>query len=36
MRKFQELKVGTSLFNDLYSKFIQFAKDFEYTLKIRI
>ena len=31
MEKFQDLKMGTSLFNDFYSEFICLASNLEYT-----
>ncbi len=36
MDKFQELKMGASLFSDFYSKFIRLASDLEYTLEMLI
>lgn len=36
MKKFQELKMRTSLFNNFYSKFICLASDLEYMSEIVI
>lgn len=36
IKKFQELKKGTSLFNNFYFKFIWLASDFHYILEILI
>ena len=36
MEKFQDLKMGTSTFNDFYSKFIRLASDLEYTSEMLI
>ncbi len=36
MEKFQELKMGASLFSDFYSEFIRLASDLEYTLEMLI
>ena len=36
MEKFRELKMGTSLFSDFYSKFIRLASDLEYTSEMLI
>ena len=36
IEKFQELKMGVSLFGDFYSEFIRLASDLEYTLEILI
>ena len=36
MEKFRGLKIRASLINDFYSKFIQLAFNFEYTLEMLI
>ncbi len=36
MEKFRELKMGTSLFNDFYSEFIQLAFNLEYISEMLI
>ncbi len=36
MKKFRELKMGTNLFSDFYSKFIQLVSDLKYILEMFI
>lgn len=36
IEKFWELKIGVSLFNDFYSKFIQLVSDLKYTSEMLI
>ena len=36
MEKFRELKMGASLFSNIYSEFIRLVSDLEYTLEMLI